>query len=84
MIHTQKSEKLTKYQLHCGYIQKDEFKDMPYNQPTELSLYEQHGAYFVNNYDYEQHIHVYPRQGFSTLTEARKEYARQKSILKKD
>ena len=84
MLHTIKADKLTQYQLHCGYVQKDEFKDMPYYQPTALSLHEQHNSYFVTCYDFEQHIHVYPRQAFDTLTSARKEYQRLKTILKND
>lgn len=61
-------EKLTKYQLACGYVQRFE-KD-----GVQVTLWREHSTYHIRAYDFNEHKRL-DWQVRSKLTEARKQYS---------
>lgn len=61
---------LSAYQLACGYVQRHECDGI------QTTLWREHGAYHVRTHDFNQHQRI-AWNVFRTLTEARREYARQ-------
>ena len=58
---------LTSYALACGYVEEKDYG------PVRLTLFRDGGCYHVRAYDHDQKIRLF-REGFRTLTEARRHY----------
>lgn len=58
---------LTPYALACGYVEEKDYG------PIRLTLFRNEGCYHVRAYDHMQKIRLF-REGFRTLTEARRHY----------
>ena len=65
---------LTPYALACGYV------EQKYYGPVRITLFFEHGCYHVRAYDHDQKVMLFWKT-FSTVTEARRYYKRQRRNL---
>jgi hypothetical protein len=80
MFHAPGTERLTRYEFVCGYIQQAESANCTVSSGRQLTLWMEHGTFHVRAHDFGKHERLF-WDVFDTMTEANKRYFQAKREL---